>query len=161
VRQVQPGNGSAPFLLALFTTLEWPADEIVPFQGRRRNIETDLRSLKSTLELEQLTCTTPEMVAKEIDVGMLAYNLVRAVTYLAAQKAGLTPRSFGFTRMRNVINAFNPLTAAAKSAEEARKLFDKMMYYAGQARLPKRTRKRPSCPRTGWGKPRTFPKRSG
>jgi hypothetical protein len=36
--------------------------------------------LKGTLELEQLTCTSPEMVAKEIDVAMLAYNLVRAVT---------------------------------------------------------------------------------
>jgi hypothetical protein len=120
-----------------------------------------LRSLKSTLELEQLTCTTPEMVAKEIDVGMPACNLVRAVICLAAQKAGLTPRSFGFTRARNVINAFTLLIAAAKNEDEARKLFDKMMYYAGQAKLPRRTRKRPSCPRTVWGKPQTFPKRSG
>jgi hypothetical protein len=31
VQQVQPGNGSKPFLPALFTTLEWPADEIVQF----------------------------------------------------------------------------------------------------------------------------------
>jgi putative transposase len=161
VQQVQPGNGSQPFLLALFTTLEWPADEIVQFHGRRWNIETDLRSLKSTLELEQLTCTTPEMVAKEIDVGMLACNLVRAVTYLAAQKAGLTPRSFGFTRVRNVINAFTPLIAAAKSPDEAQKLFDKMMYYVGQAKLPKRNRKRPSYPRAVWDKRQAFPKRSG
>jgi DDE family transposase len=161
VQQVQPGNGSKPFLLALFTTLEWPADEIVQFYGKRWNIETDLRSLKSTLELEQLTCTTPEMVAKEIDVGMLAYNLVRAVTCLAAQTAGLTPRSFGFTRVRNVINAFTPLIAAAKSEEEARKLFDKMMYYVGQAKLPKRTRQRPSYPRAVWDKRQAFPKRSG
>jgi hypothetical protein len=161
VQKVQPGNGSQPFLLALFTTLEWPADEIVQFYGRRWNIETDLRSLKSTLELGQLTCNTPEMVAKEIDVGMLAYNLVRAVTYLAAQTAGLTPRSFGFTRVRNVINAFTPLIAAAKNEDEARKLFDKMMYYVGQARLPKRTRKRPSYPRAVWDKRQAFPKRSG
>ena len=101
------------------------------------------------------------MVAKEIDVGMLACNLVRAVTYLAAQTAALTPRSFGLTRVRNVINAFTPVIAAAKSEEEARKLFDKMMYYVGQAKLPRRTRKRPSCPRAVWGKPQTFPKRSG
>jgi hypothetical protein len=57
-----------------------------------------LRSLKSTLELEHLTCTTPEMVAKEIDVGMPACNLVRAVICLAAQKAGLTPRSLLFAQ---------------------------------------------------------------
>jgi hypothetical protein len=39
------------------------------------NIETG--TLKSTLKLEQLTCSTPDMVAKEIDMGIAAYNLVR------------------------------------------------------------------------------------
>ena len=74
VRQVQPGNGGGPFLLALFTTLEAKRDAIVELYGQRWNIETDLRSLKGTLKLEELTCTTPEMVAKEIDLAMLAYN---------------------------------------------------------------------------------------
>ena len=55
-----------PFLPALFTTLEWAADEIVQFKASAGTAK--LRSLKSTLALEQLTCTTPEMVAKEIDV---------------------------------------------------------------------------------------------
>ena len=159
VRQVQPSNGSEPFLLALFTTLEAEADEIVQLYGKRWNIETDLRSLKVTLQLEQLTCTSSEMVAKEIDVALLAYNLVRAVTYVAAQSAGLPPRSFGFTRVRNVVHAFAPLIAAAKDEQEAQKLWDDMMYYVGQAKLPKRTRKRPSYPRAVWGKPKGFPKR--
>jgi len=33
-----------------------------------------LRTLKGTLHLEQLRCTTPEMVAKELDLAMAAYN---------------------------------------------------------------------------------------
>ncbi len=159
VRQVQPSNGSEPFLLALFTTLEGEADEIVQLYGNRWNIETDLRSLKSTLPLEQLTCTSPEMVAKEIDVAMLAYNLVRAITFVAAQQAGLAPRAFSFTRVRNVINAFAPLIANAKDEREGRRLFDKMMYYVGQAKLPKRNRKRRSYPRAVWGRPQAYPKR--
>jgi hypothetical protein len=157
VRQVQPSDGSQAFLLALFTTLEGEPDEIVELYGQRWNIETDLRSLKGTLELEQLTCTSPEMVAKEINVAMLAYNLVRTITYLAAQKAGLSPRAFSFTRVRNVINAFAPLIANAKDQREGRRLFDKMMYYVGQAKLPKR--KRPSYPRAVWGRPQVYPKR--
>jgi hypothetical protein len=72
VRQVHPGNGETPFLLALFTTLEDEADSIVDFYGQRWNIETDLRRLKTMLGLEQLTSTTPAMVAKEIDVAMIA-----------------------------------------------------------------------------------------
>jgi putative transposase len=157
VRRVQPSNGSQPILLALFTTLEGPSEEIVPLYGRRWNIETDLRTLKGTLQMEQIACTSPEMVAKELMMGMLAYNLIRAVTYLAAQAAGLEPRAFSFTQVRNVINAFAPLIAAARDPDEAQRLNQDMMYYAGRARLPKRNR--PSYPRGVWGKPHTYPKR--
>jgi hypothetical protein len=122
-------------------------------------VQTDLRSLKGTLQLEQLRCTTPAMVAKELDWATAAYNLVRAVTCVAAQKAGLPPRAYGFTRVRNVIQAFAPLIAAASSPEQAKKYFDQMMYYVGQAKLPRRNRKRPSYPRAVWPRPRSFPLR--
>jgi putative transposase len=157
VRQVQPSNGDKAFLLALFTTLESEAEAVVQLYGKRWNIETDLRTLKSTLQLEQLTCTQPEMVEKEIPIALLAYNLVRAATYQAAQKAGLTPRDFSFTRVRNVINAFLPAIAAASTEAQAQKLLRDMMYYVGQARLPKRQGKRPSYPRAVWPQKKPFP----
>jgi DDE family transposase len=159
VRQVQPSKGEAPFLLALFTTLEDEADSVIELYGQRWNIETDLRSLKAMLGLEQLRSTTPEMVAKEIDVAMVAYNLVRAVTGVAAQKAGLKPRQFSFTRVRNVIHAFAPLIAAARNERQAQQLADDMMYYVNQARLPQRRKKRPTYPRAVWSKTQNFPKR--
>jgi hypothetical protein len=160
VRQVKPSNDKEPFLLAVFTTLrEDEPSSVIELYGRRWNIETDLRSLKETLRLDQLTSTTPEMIAKEVDVAMLAYNLVRAVICLAAEKAGLKPRQFSFTRVRNVINAFAPLIATAPDAEQAQQLFDKMMYYVAQAKLPRRNRQRPSYPRAVWGKPKRYPKR--
>lgn len=158
VRQVQP-NGGEPMLLALFTTLQDDADAVVQLYGHRWNIETDLRSLKQALMLEQLTSTTPEMVAKEIDVALLAYNLVRAVICMAAQKADLKPRQFSFTRVRNVINAFAPRIAAAADPQRRQLLFDQMMYYVGQAKLPHRRTKRPSYPRAVWPKPYKYPKR--
>jgi len=158
VRQVQPSDGSTAFLLPLFTTLETNADQVFELYGCRWNIETDLRSLKSTLNLEQLSCITPEMVAKELDLAILAYNLVRAVTYVAAQQAGLAPRAFSFTRVRNVIRAFEPRIAAAQDDQEAKELRELMMYYVGQAKLPRR-RRRPSFPRAVWGRPQVFPRR--
>ncbi len=159
VCEVQPSDGSDAFLLCLFTTLDGGKDELVKLYGKRWNIETDLRSLKGTLQLEQLTCHTPDMVAKEIDLALAAYNLVRAITYLASQKSGIAPRGYSFTRVRNVMNAFAPLIAAAQSEAEARKHFDNMMYYVGQAKLPKRRRKRPSYPRAVWPKGQSFPRR--
>ena len=159
VCQVQPSNQAAPFLLALFTTSDADQQPILDVYGRRWYIETDLRSLKSTLQWEQLRCTTPAMVAKDLNLAMAAYNLVRAVTCVAAQKAGLPPRACSFTRVRNVIQAFAPLIAAAHSPEQAKEHFDQMMYYVGQAMLPKRNRKRPSYPRAVWPRRGSFPPR--
>ena len=156
-RQVRPNNGATPFMLYLFATVSAGQDEVLNLYGQRWNIETDLRSLKSTLELEQLSCTTPEMVAKELNMAMAAYNLVRAITYIAAERAGIPPRGYSFTRIRNVIQAFTPLVANAKSPQEAQKYFDQMMYYVGQAKLPNRKKRRPSYPRAVWGKPKSFP----
>jgi len=161
VRRVHPDNGAAPFLLALFTTLPIDQGEVLKLYGQRWNIETDLRSLKSTLHLDQLNCSTPEMVAKELNLAMSAYNLVRAVTGLAAERSGLPPRAFSFTRVRRVIEAFTPLVATARNPQEAQMYFDRMMYYVGQAKLPKRPKKRPSYPRAIWGKGETFPSRRG
>ncbi|MEO7142654.1 MAG: transposase [Bryobacteraceae bacterium] len=155
VREVQPGNGAEAFLLALFATLPDPAEEIVKLYGHRWNIEVDLRTLKGTPRLEELTCTTSVMVAKEIDSAMLAYNLVRAVMYMAARKAGLEPRAFSFTKVRNVLNAFLPQIAAAIDEHQARKLTEDMLYYLDRTRLPKRHRKRPSSPRAVWPKPKS------
>lgn len=158
VSEVQPSNANASFLLCLFTTLlDEDQKEILDLYGKRWNIETDLRSLKSTLRLDELTCTTPEMVDKEIHLGLMAYNLVRAVIYTAAEQAGVAPRCYGFTRVKNVIHAFAPLIAAAKTEEEARKITDRMMYYVGQARQAKR--KRISYPREVWHRSKPFPKR--
>jgi hypothetical protein len=159
LRQVQPSNGATPFLLCLFTTLQTDPEGILKLYGQRGNIETDLRSLKSTLQLDQLSCATPEMVAKELDLAMVAYNLVRAVTCLAAERSGIPPRSYSFSRVRNVIEVFAPLVAAAKDPQEARKYHDQMMYYVQQAILPKRRRKRPAYPRAVWGKGESFPRR--
>ncbi|MGO9255322.1 MAG: IS4 family transposase [Bryobacteraceae bacterium] len=157
VRRVQPSNGAAPFLLALFTTLEDPVEQVVELYGKRWNIEVDLRHLKSTLRLEDLTCTSTAMVAKEIDVAMLGYNLVRAVIYQTARKAGLEPRVFSFTKVRSVLQVFLPRIAAAPDEGTARKLSDDMQYYLSRCRL--RQRKRSSYPRGVWSKPKAYPAR--
>lgn len=161
VREVQPHNGAAPFLLALFTTLPGSQQEVFGIYGQRWAIETDLRTLKSTLHLDQLTCTTPEMVAKEIEMGIVAYNLVRAMIALAAEQSGIPPRGFSFTKVRLIVQAFAPLLAEAPNEAAAQRIFGQMMKYVQQSKLPKRKRNRPSYPREVWKRGATFPNRKG
>lgn len=157
VRRVQPDNGGKPFLLALFTTLEIKEKELLALYGQRWKIETDLRTLKSALHLDQLTCSTPDMVAKEIDMGIAAYNLVRAVTCLASEQSGIPPRQYSFTRVRRIVETFTPLVVAATDPQQAQRAFDQMMYYVQQAKLPKR--ERPSYPRKIWNRGERYPHR--
>ena len=112
--------------------------------------------MKGTLQLEQLTCTSPDMIAKEIHAAMITYNLVRAVMCAAAAQSGVEPRRYSFARVRNVVEHFLPFIAAAKTPEEAQALTDKMMYCVGQKKLRNRKGRR-SYPRAVWGRPRTFP----
>ena len=161
VTLVQPDNGAEAFLLALFTTLssaEASREDLMKVYGKRWNIEVDLRTLKSLLQLEQLTSTTPDMVAKEIHAAMITYNLVRAAMCAAAAQEGISPRSYSFAGVRDVIEHFQPFIAAAKTPEEAQALTDKMMRCVRQKKLHKRKRGR-SYPREVWGRPRTFPAR--
>ena len=158
-RQVQPSNGASPFLLTLFTSLPSPPPEIFELYGQRWAIETDLRTLKSTLCLDQLTCSTPNMVAKEIDIAMTAYNLVRAMIGLASAQSGVPPRGYSFTKVRRIVQTFAPVLADAPDPQTARRIFGQMMKYVQQSKLPRRKRKRASYPREVWKRGATFPNR--
>jgi hypothetical protein len=121
--------------------------------------QTDIRTLKIELHLEQLTSATPDMVAKEIDMAVAAYNLVRAMICLAAEQSGVRPRGYSFTKVRRIMQTFGPALANAATPEEAQRIFDQMMHYVQQSKLPRRKRLRPSYPRKVWSRGANFPKR--
>jgi Transposase DDE domain len=62
----------------------------------RWHVELDLRSIKTTLGMETLSCKTPQMIEKEIWVYFLAYNLIRLLMAQAATLADMLPRQISF-----------------------------------------------------------------
>lgn len=159
VRRVQPNDGGATFLLAFFTTLTSSMEEVFELYGKRWAVETDLRVLKSTLRLDQFTSLTPDMVAKEIDMGITAYNLVRALSIIASQQSGIPPRGYSFTKVNLILRTFGPSLAAAPDQQAAQQIFDQIMKCVQQSKLPPRKRKRPSYPREVWKRGQYFPSR--
>src|SRR5450755_3844269 len=59
---------------------------------QRWNVELDLRAIKTTLQMAELSCNTPQMNEKELWVHFLAYNLIRMLMAQAAAKAAVHPR---------------------------------------------------------------------
>jgi hypothetical protein len=145
-------------LLYLFTTLELPASEIVEIYGLRWNVETDLRSLKRTVGLHQLSSKSVDMVEKELLLAVAAYNLVRAVMCMAARRANIPPRQLSFAFVQAVVEAGLPgLSHAANEAEYQQRL-DRMLRLAARGKLPNRSRPR-RYPRQVWGQGGHFPRR--
>jgi putative transposase len=156
IRRVYPSDGSASLKLYLFTTLDLSAKEIVQIYARRWNIETDLRTIKKTIRLEMLDCQTPEMIAKEIPLAITAYNLARAIINESAQRTGMHPRQYSFSRIQDLINTWLPHLACITSEAEREKEYERMIRYAGQCKLYKR-KKLTSYPRAVWPRRQTFP----
>jgi IS4 transposase len=73
----------------------------------RWNNELDLRSIKSTMQMHDLRCKTPELVRKEIWTHVLAYNLIRTLMAQAAATHDLVPRSISFKGAMQTLEAFN------------------------------------------------------
>lgn len=100
-------RGSRVEELTLATTLSeadaYPADDIAALYEQRWQVELDIRTLKTTLGLSDLRCLSPEMVAKEVWVNCLAYNLVRRVAAQAALLAERTPRSISFQASKQAL----------------------------------------------------------
>lgn len=158
IRKVYPSDGSSPLKLYLFTTLDLPSKEVVQLYAKRWNIETDLRNIKKTIHLETLDCQTPEMIAKELTLAITAYNLVRAVINESAQRTGMDPRRYSFSRVLDLINSWLPHLACISSDTEREAEYERLIRYAGECKLYKR-KKSASYPREVWYRRRTFPPR--
>ncbi len=152
--------GAREPLLCLFTTLPLPAAEVAELYRLRWNVETDLRSLKHVLGLHQLSCRSAAMMEKELVLAMAAYNLVRAVMWLAAERAGVPPRRLSFSAVYGAIECFLPYLLAAKTKKTRDRYFEQMVELAAEYKLPRRRKKR-CYPRAVWGSGSRFPSRKG
>jgi len=86
--------------VTIYTTLldpgDYPKAELVKLYRRRWEMELRFRDIKTTMGLEMLKCKTPDGCRKELWMGLLAYNLIRAVMAHAAleRKVRLSKISF-------------------------------------------------------------------
>jgi hypothetical protein len=117
---------------------------------RRWDGEVDLRSIKSTMQMDVLRCKTPDMVHKEIWTHLLAYNLLRTVMAVAANENDLEPRQVSFKGAKQALTAFAPKIEAARP-EDREHLIDAMLTTIAYHRVgdrpgrwePRATKRRP------------------
>jgi Transposase DDE domain len=127
--------------LTLVTTLieagQVSKQELLALYHARWQVELDLRSIKTVMQMEVLRCKSPAMVRKEIAVHLLAYNLVRAVMAQAAFLGQVLPRQLSFKAALQLIRAFEE---NLRHAPQGRLSLRRAYLLAGiaQLRLPHR-----------------------
>lgn len=153
-------------VLCLFTTLTdvqaYPPAELVRLYGGRWQVELNLRTVKATMELDQLEVKSADLARKEFYAGLLAYNLVRGLMALAARAAGCAPLRLSFAAARTALVSVLVLfwlgwVTEARRSQQLEWLCEEV----GRARLPQRKKPRPSEPRAQWHEPRSFPPMRG
>jgi len=96
--------------IRLATTLTDPCvysrNKLINLYLRRWDMELRFDDIKTVMHLETLRSKTPSGCRKELYMGLLAYNMIRAVMIDAARAAGISVRKISFTRALNRILAF-------------------------------------------------------
>lgn len=113
VRIQQPGFRTKAIVLVttLLDPKRYPKEDLAELYRARWNQELDLRSIKTTMQMDVLRCKTPELVRKEAWTHLLAYNLIRTVMAQAAAEHGFAPRTLSFKGAMQTLKAFQPLIA--------------------------------------------------
>jgi Transposase DDE domain len=132
LRLEQPGFRVKTLIIAttLLDAEDITKEDLGTLYRARWNAELDLRSLKSTMQMDELRCKTPELVRKEIWTHVLAYNLIRTVAAQAAVTHGLLPRSISFKGVMQTLEAFQPLIQFQSSHDAAhlQALYEHLLY---------------------------------
>jgi hypothetical protein len=124
--------------IVVVTTLtdatSYPKDDIGDLYHDRWHVEPDICAIKQSLKMEHLRCRTPFMIAKEIWVHFLGYNLVRKASCQAALLQEVHPRAVSFTATKQTINAARSQLTLASLVERVRqgKL---LLYELGKERV--------------------------
>jgi putative transposase len=95
-------------------------EDVATLYGFRWNIELDIRSIKTFLNLHHVRCKSPEMVHREVWTSLLAYNLVRVTIATSAALYDKTPREISFVSgCQFVLAAWQGITSIVGTSEQA------------------------------------------
>jgi hypothetical protein len=119
---------------------EYTKDDLAQVYRARWNEELDLRSIKTTMQMDMLRCMAPEQVRKEIWTHVLAYNLIRTIMAQAASEHGIAPRTISFKGTIQVLEAFQPVIAqqADRGVEHLDTLYQQLLHAIAQHRVAER-----------------------
>ena len=135
----------------------WPVKLLAALYRRRWNIELYWDDIKTALHMDMLSCKTPAMVHKEIQMHLIAYNLIRALMAEAALTAHVPLERVSFTGTRDAAYHYSQAIAGIPARQHKRRdrLYAQMLATIASDLVPERPdRREPRCQKR---RPKAYP----
>jgi hypothetical protein len=152
-----PGYRSAS--VTLVTTLLdpqiYPAQDLARLYARRWRIELWFRDIKTSMGLEVLRCQSPKMVHKELEMFLIAYNLIRALAAEASASYDVPVERISFKGTVDASRQYSIAIAQARAKKKQRALVADLLRVIALDQLPDRPGR--AEPRAVKRRPKPYP----
>jgi len=158
--KIQNPKGRLKTITLITTLLDpslWPKKLLLLIYRHRWNVELFLDDIKTTLQMDMLSCKTPAMVQKELEMHWVGYNLTRAIMQEAALSCHVPLARVSFKGTLDTIRQFSHTLARIPMRQRTKRLdvYARMLETIATDLLPERPgRREPRCVKR---RPKAYP----
>lgn len=159
VRVMVAVKGFRTRIVLIATTLTdatlYPADALRELYAQRWTIELHFAQIKTTLGLDVLRCQSPGMIEKELQIHLIAYNLVRALMQKAAHLHDVPLDRVSFKGTLDTLRQWSAAVyACSQSPRKQAELINRMLQRLAGDLVPHRPNR--AEPRARKRRPKTY-----
>ena len=140
----------------LLDSVKYPPAALSQLYYRRWAMELTLRNLKSTLQMDHLSCKTPANLDREIRLHFLVHNLVRRLMLEAARRHGVPLERISFAGSLAAARRYSEALLQARSESRRRQLREELFRVLADDLVPERPGRRE--PRAIKRRPKPYPR---
>lgn len=138
--------------VVLCTTLldhkKWPKAKLGELLSRRWQVELNLDDLKTTLQMDVLSCRKPAMIHRELEMHLIAYNLNRALMLEASVSCHAPLYRLSFKGTLDTVQEFSKSMVRIPYSQKKKRqtIYMEMLSTIAADLVPKRPgRREPRC----------------
>ena len=139
----------------LLDSAQYPAEALSQLYFRRWAMELTLRNIKTTLQMDQLSCKNPQNLEREIRMHFLVHNLVRRLMLEAARRHRVPLERVSFAGSLAAARRYGEALLQARSKRQRRELINELFPTLAADLVPERPGRRE--PRAVKRRPKPYP----
>ncbi len=131
-------SDSVTLVTTLLDVRRYPAQDIAELYARRWKIELWFRDIKTSMGMEVLRCKTPQMVHKELEMFLIAYNVIRSLMVQAGGVNQVALDRLSFKGTVDSVRQFSVAIAQARSKKKQNQLRVELLEVIARDQVPDR-----------------------